>query len=106
MVGADAAFVAKVQMHFIPGKLRAQPRVANKQGIERFGSGAPSKRHGEGAFFGGGGSGGLDEFLGRAPGGGVKVGQHSNVALHNFSTTLVRGASAYPQERGAPSGQP
>src|SRR5260370_18736643 len=85
MVGAHAALVAKVKIHFIPRKLRAQPSVVGKQGIQRFGSGATRQSHGERAFLGHSSGGSLNEFLGNTFGDSVEVSQNPYVALHNFS---------------------
>ena len=39
------ALVAEEQMHFIPGHLRAESGIVNKQSVERFGSGTARQHH-------------------------------------------------------------
>src|ERR1700687_1923755 len=92
MVGADTPLVAEVQIHFIPWKLCAQCCVVCQKRIESLWGGTAREGDSEGTFFGHGGGGGLDKFLGGAFGDGVEVGQDAYVAWHNFSkkACLVR----------------
>src|ERR1700730_12919628 len=85
MIGADAALVAEVHVHFIPRNLRAQSGVAGQKGIQGFWSGTACEGYREGALLRNGLRCGLDEILSGAFADGVDVSQNSDIGWHNQS---------------------